>query len=182
MAERRIDQQRVESYRSTLDEAVAHLQRLCGRFTSFEECSIDIDTRELCVHDLRIALEVVLDICRHVLAVVGMSLTELDTTNLIELAGIKGLREPVLARHIRDMVGMRNAIVHVSWGLDYEAIYRAVMEQCSDLAACGRQVHRPASAGAALTSTTDKKLSRRLTVTIPRSCTRQSARNRGCRR
>ena len=82
---------RVETLLSTLDEAMGQLRRLGGRFASFEEFKADVDTRELCVHYLRIALESVLDVCRHFLAVVGVSLAELDTTNLIELAGEKGL-------------------------------------------------------------------------------------------
>ncbi len=142
VAERRIDRERIEGYLSTLDEAMAHLQRLQRRFASFEEFHTDVDTRELCVHYLRIALEVVLDICRHVLAVVGLSLAELETTNLIDLAGTKGLLEPAFTRRIRGMAGMRNAIVHVYWRLDYEAIYRAVTEQLTDLDEFGRQVRR----------------------------------------
>ena len=94
----------------------------------------------LCVHYLRIALESVLDICRYFLAVVGVSLTELDTTNLIELAGEKGLLEPAFACRIRGMAGMRNAIVHVYWRLDYRAIYGAVTEQLADFDEFARQV------------------------------------------
>jgi uncharacterized protein YutE (UPF0331/DUF86 family) len=71
---------------------------------------------------------------------VGLSLAELDTTNLIELAGEKGLLEPAFAHRIRGMTGMRNAIVHVYWRLDYDAIYRAVTEQLADLDEFARQV------------------------------------------
>lgn len=142
MAERvkRVDPERVAGYLSALDEAVAHLQRLQGRFTSFEEFRSEVDTRELCVHYLRIALESVLDICRHFLAVVGVSLAEPDTTNLIELAGEKGLLGPAFARRIRGMAGMRNAIVRVYWRLDYQAIYQAVTEQLADFDEFARQV------------------------------------------
>ena len=139
VADRKMDQERVEGHLSALDEAVSQLQRLQGRFTSFEEFRSDVDTRELCVHYLRIALESVLDICRHFLAVVGVSLSELDTTNLVELSGEKGLLEPTFARRIRGMAGMRNAIVHVYWRLDYQAIYRAVTEQLSDFDEFARQ-------------------------------------------
>lgn len=140
VADRKVDRKRVEGYLSTLDEAVAQLRRLQGRFTSFEAFRSDVDTRELCVHYLRIALESVLDICRHFLAVVGVSLSELDTTNLIELSGEKGLLEQAFARRIRGMTGMRNAIVHVYWRLDYQAIYRAVTEQLVDFDEFARQV------------------------------------------
>lgn len=130
---------RVESHLSTLDESVAQLKRLGGRFGRFEEFKADVDTRELCVHYLRIALESVLDLCRYFLAVVGVSLTEIDTTNLIELAGEKGLLTPTFARKIRGMAGMRNAIVHVYWRLDYEAIYQAITQDLGDFDEFARQ-------------------------------------------
>lgn len=140
MAERRLSRERVQALLSTLDEAVGQLQRLRARFATFEEFHADVDTRELCVHYLRIALEAVLDVCRHFLAVVGVSLTELDTTNLIVLAGEKGLLEPGFARRIRGMAGMRNAIVHIYWQLDYQAIYRAVTDELVDFDEFARQV------------------------------------------
>jgi len=67
-------------------------------------------------------------------------LAELDTTNLIELAGEKGLLDPAFAHKIRGMAGMRNAIVHVYWRLDYEAIHHAVTEGLRDLDEFARQV------------------------------------------
>lgn len=140
VAERKMDRERVERYLSLLDEGALHLRRLQRRFKSLEEFQSDVDTRELCVHHLRIILEAVLDICRHFLAVVGLSLAELETSNLIELAGEKSLLEPAFARRIRGMVGMRNAIVHVYWRLDYEAIYRAVTGQLADVDEFARQV------------------------------------------
>lgn len=142
MAERKLDRERVEGYLSKLDESVARLVELRKRFSSFEEFMRDVDTRELCVHHLRIALECVLDICRHFLATVGVSLAEVDTTNLIELAGEKGLIEPGFARRIRGMAGMRNAIVHVYLRLDYEAIYEVISRRLEDFDEFARQVKR----------------------------------------
>jgi uncharacterized protein YutE (UPF0331/DUF86 family) len=115
---------------------------LQARFASFEAFMADVDTRELCVHYLRITLESVLDVCRHFLAVVGVSLAELDTTNLIELAGEKGLLDPAFARQIRGMAGIRKAIVHIYWRLDYQAIYRAVTDELAGLDEFARQVQR----------------------------------------
>ena len=73
-------------------------------------------------------------------AVVGVSLAELDTTNLIQLIGDKGLLEPTFARRIRGMARMRNAILHTYLRLDYEAIHRAVTEQLDDFDEFARQV------------------------------------------
>ena len=132
MAERKLNREKVETYLSKLDEAVAELRKLIARVSSFEDFKSNVDLRELCVHYLRIALECVLGVCRHFLAVKGVSLTDIDTTNLIELSGEKGLIPYDFARRIRGMTGMRNAIVHVYWRLDYEAISRAVTEQLAD--------------------------------------------------
>ncbi len=140
MAERKLDHERVESYLSKMDEALGRLTTLRRRFSSFDEFKRDIDTRELCVHYLRIALESLLDICRHFLAVKGVSLAEIDTTNLIELAGERGLMEPGFAQRIRGMAGMRNAIVHVYWRLDYGAIYEVISQRLGDLDEFARQV------------------------------------------
>jgi uncharacterized protein YutE (UPF0331/DUF86 family)/predicted nucleotidyltransferase len=140
VAERMLDRDRVEGHLSALDGAVGQLRRLQGRYKSYEEFRSDVDTWELCVHYLRIALESALDVCRHFLAVVGVSLAELETTNLIELAGDKGLLEPAFAQRIRGMAGMRTAIVHVYWRLDYRAVHRAVTEELTGLDEFARQV------------------------------------------
>ncbi len=140
MSERQLNRERVQILLSALDEAVARLRELRERFDSFEGFYADVDTRELGVHYLRIALEAVLDVCRHFLAVVGVSLIELDTTNLIQLAGEKGLLEPAFARRIRGMAGMRNAIVHIYWRLDYEAVYQALTQELTDFDEFARQV------------------------------------------
>ena len=140
VADRKMDTARVEGWLSKLDEALAELGRLCVRFASYEAFHLDVDTRELCVHFLRVALEAVLDICCHFLAATGVSLSEIDTTNLLELAGEKGLLEPNFAHRIRGMAGMRNAIVHVYWRLDYEAIYRALTGRLVDFDEFARQV------------------------------------------
>jgi uncharacterized protein YutE (UPF0331/DUF86 family) len=63
----------------------------------------------------------------------------MHTTNLIELAGENGLLPTDFARRIRGMAGMRNAIVHVYWNLDYAAIYEAV-SRLSDFDDFGRYV------------------------------------------
>lgn len=140
MAKRKMDRERVEGYLSRMDEAVGRLASLRQRFSSVEEFERDLDTRELCVHHLRIALESVLDICRHFLAVNGVDLAEIDTTNLIELAGERGLLDPEFAQRIRGMAGMRNAIVHVYWRLDYQAIYDTVTGRLEEFDEFGREV------------------------------------------
>ncbi|MDR7465272.1 MAG: DUF86 domain-containing protein [Armatimonadota bacterium] len=133
VAAREVDRERVEGYLSRLDETVGRLAELRRRFSSFQEFEGNLDTRELCVHHLRIALECVLDVCRHFLAVKGVSLSEIDTTSLIDLAGQKGLIDSRFAQRIRGMAGLRDAIVHVYWRLDYRIIYEVVTARLGDL-------------------------------------------------
>jgi len=141
VAERKLNRERVETYLSKMDESIQRLVELRKRLTSYEDFMDDKDTRELCVHHLRISLECVLDICRHFLAVKGVTLSDLGTINLIELAGERGLLHGQFARRIKGMAGMRNAIVHVYWRLDYEAIYRAVTGELEDFDEFARQVN-----------------------------------------
>jgi uncharacterized protein YutE (UPF0331/DUF86 family)/predicted nucleotidyltransferase len=140
VAERRLDRERVMAYLSQLDASVAKLTTLRDRFVSFEQFMESEDPRDLAVHHLRIALECVLDICRHFLAVRGVSLHELDTTNLIELAGTKGLFPAPFARRIRGMAGVRNAIVLAYVRLDHRVIYDTLVGRLADLDEFGRHV------------------------------------------
>ncbi|MDI6793271.1 MAG: DUF86 domain-containing protein [bacterium] len=41
---------------------------------------------------------------------------------------------------MKGMAGMRNAIVHVYWNLDYQAIYKAVTEKLTDFDEFARRV------------------------------------------
>jgi uncharacterized protein YutE (UPF0331/DUF86 family)/predicted nucleotidyltransferase len=140
VAEKRLNPERMETYLSQVEQAVLRLQELNERFSSFEEFERDPDTRDLCVHHLRIALESVLDVCRYFLAVKGVALNEYDTTSLIALVSEKGLLDRQFARQIKGMAGMRNAIVHVYWRLDYHAVYEAVTKNLNDFGEFARQV------------------------------------------
>jgi uncharacterized protein YutE (UPF0331/DUF86 family) len=60
--------------------------------------------------------------------------------NIIELTGEKGLMSFAFARRLREMAGMRNAIVHVYRGLDYEAIYRAITRELGNFDEFARHV------------------------------------------
>ena len=63
---------------------------------------------------------------------------ELDTTNLIELAGRRGLMPADFARRIRGMAGMRNVLVHG---------YLEVDQRLGDFDELGRHALRPMKHG-----------------------------------
>lgn len=140
VVERRLDRQRITAYLSQLDVSVRKLAALRRGFASLEDFTAREDPRDLSIHHLRIALECVLDICRHFLAVKGITLQELDTTNLIELAGTKGLMPVAFAQKIRGMAGLRNAIVHAYVNLNYRVLYDMLVNRLSDFDEFGRQV------------------------------------------
>ncbi len=91
------------------------IQRLISQVESIEEfLSPDRkDVRNLSVHHLRIALESVLDISRHIIAVKGFGIADLETENIIDILGKNGVIPYQFSQKIRGMAGMRNAIVHV---------------------------------------------------------------------
>lgn len=140
MAERKLNSERIEAYLTKLTEACTEIKELEEGVSSYEDFMNDKVKRELGVHYLRIALEAVLDVCRHFLAVKGVSLAKINSTNLIELCGQKGLIPYSFANKIKGMAGMRNAIVHVYWDLNYEAIYKAITESLVDFDEFARKV------------------------------------------
>jgi uncharacterized protein YutE (UPF0331/DUF86 family) len=115
MKERKINIQRVDTFLKNLKEALMDIQRLISQVESIEEfVSPDRkDVRNLSVHHLRIALESVLDISRHIIAVKGFGIADLETENIINILGKNGVIPYQFSQKMRGMAGMRNAIVYV---------------------------------------------------------------------
>lgn len=131
MAERKINKEKIELFIDTMNRALDEIKFNLGDrdFTAFKETK---QVRELCVHYLRIALESVLDICRHIIAVKGFGIPDMEKENLIDVLGLNNVIPPDFARKIRGMQGMRNAIVLVYWNLDYKKIYSVIKENIYD--------------------------------------------------
>lgn len=132
MAQRRLNREKIDTFIDNINRALDEIKfnlRDVHDFTTFKETK---QVRELCVHYLRIALEGVLDICRHIIAVKGFGIPDMERENLIDVLGINQAIPSDLARKIRGMQGMRNAIVHVYWNLDYEKIYTLCKEDLND--------------------------------------------------
>lgn len=134
MKERRISVQRVDTFLKNLKEALNDLRRLIATTESAKEFQSDEkkDMRNLCIHHLRIALESILDISRHIIAVKGFGIADLETENIIDILGKNGVIPYEFSLKIRGMAGMRNAIVHVYWNLDYEKIFEMIKDRLSD--------------------------------------------------
>lgn len=134
MRERKINRQRVDTFMKNLKNGLEEIQRLIGQVNDVKEFISENrkDVRNLCVHHLRVALESVLDISRHIIAVKGFGIADLETKNIIDILGKNGVIPYDFSQKIRGMAGMRNAIVHVYWNLDYEKVFEMVKERLSD--------------------------------------------------
>lgn len=134
MKERKINIQRVDTFLKNLKEALGDIQRTISQIESIQEFLSDEkkDIRNLCVHHLRIALESILDISRHIIAVKGFGISDLETGNIIDILGKNGVVPYNFSLKIRGMAGMRNAIVRVYWNLDYEKLFEMVKNHLSD--------------------------------------------------
>lgn len=90
------------------------------------------DIRNLVLHHLRIVLESVLDIARHIIAVKGFGVIDLETENLIDILGKNDVIPYDFSRKIRVMAGMRNTIAHVYRNLGYEKIFDTAKNRLGD--------------------------------------------------
>ena len=140
MAKRRLNREKIDSLIDSIGRALDEININLSNIRDFHSFKETKQVRELCVHYLRIALEGVLDICRHIIAVQGFGIPEMEKENLIDVLGLKNVLSPDFARKIRGMQGMRNAIVHVYWNLDYEKIYSMVTENLDDFAIFVRSI------------------------------------------
>lgn len=132
MARRKLNKEKIDMFIDSMNRALNEIKFNLGVIRDITVFKESKQVRELCVHYLRIALECVLDVCRHIIAVKGFGIPDMEKENLIDILGTNNIIPPDFARNIRGMQGMRNAIVHVYWDLDYEKIYRMVKENLSD--------------------------------------------------
>lgn len=134
MEERKINIQRVDTFLKVMKESIGDIKRLIGPIGDVNDflSPEKKDNRNLVLHHLRIALESVLDISRHIIAVKGFGIADLETENLIDILGKNNVIPYEFSKKIRGMAGMRNAIVHVYWNLDYEKIFDTAKNRLTD--------------------------------------------------
>ncbi len=89
----------IDNINRALDEIKFNLENISD-FTAFKEIK---QSREPGVHYLRIALEGVLDIARHIIAVKGFGLPDMEKQNLIDVLGINNIIPADFAKKISGM-------------------------------------------------------------------------------
>lgn len=132
MAKREINKEKIYTFTDNINKALDEIKLNLEGIDNFDAFKENKDKRELCVHYLRISLESLFDICRHIISVKGFGIPDMENENLIDVLGSKNVIPLDFSKKIRGMQGMRNAIVHVYWNLDYKKIYQVVKESLKD--------------------------------------------------
>lgn len=79
---------------------------------------------ERCVH---VAIEAMLDICRHIVSAKKLGLPE-TYRELVELASNAGFMPEGLAERIKELVGLRNLLIHRYMAIEFDKLYREAKE------------------------------------------------------
>jgi len=132
VAQRPINRERIETFLRQMQDSLLRLNELQRRVSSLAEFASNRDVRELSLYHLRIALESVLDIARHIIAVKGFGIADLDTLNLIDVLSQQGVIPADFAYKIRGMTGMRNILVHLYWRIDFQKVYETITTRLGD--------------------------------------------------
>lgn len=131
---RRLDKKRLDIFFTNMTKSLERLKFLIEGFEDLDDFLSEEkeEKRELCIHYLRLSIEALLDICRHIIAVKGFGIPDLEKENLIDVLGKEGVIPFEFAKRIRGMQGMRNAIVHVYWNLSHEKVYEMIKSNLKD--------------------------------------------------
>lgn len=132
VAKRRLHKEKIDSFIDNINRSLDEIGFNLKDIKDYETFRQSKQARELRIHYLRIALEGILDICRHIIAAKGFGIPDMEKENLIDILGQERVIPLDFAGNIRGMQGMRNAIVHVYWNLDYKEIYTMITENLND--------------------------------------------------
>lgn len=112
-----------------LQEQVDQLHQL--ETTTVEELAEDFVKRNAVLHLLQISVEIVTDICAHVLTGLGINVPDHHRL-LIEKMGSAGVLPQAFAARIAPMASFRNVIVHRYLEVDLQAVADALHHRLGD--------------------------------------------------
>lgn len=113
-----------------IDRAVARLEKFGD--LSFDDFLQDSDNFAIAEHNLRIALEAVFDIGRHLIVKLNKGKPEDYRQILIMLSQI-GVLPNEFAEKIKGMAGYRNRLVHLYNEIDDKEIYDIIKTKLNDI-------------------------------------------------
>lgn len=120
-----IDKSRVERFIFLVRDAVQELRALNLEKMGLESYEADKHTRALSEHYMRIALEAILDLGRHVIVKTGLGVPQ-EYREVGRILREKGVVPAELGKKLETMAGLRNVLVHLYWDIDYALLYRVI--------------------------------------------------------
>lgn len=113
-----------------INKAANRLEKI--RNLSLKDFIQDIDNYAIAEHNLRIALEAIFDIGRHILVKLGLGKPE-DYRQVLVLLGQNHILPMDFVDRIIGMAGYRNRLVHLYNEVSEEEIYRVIQENLDDI-------------------------------------------------
>jgi len=136
-----IDSERVERFVFLIRDAVLELQALRLADMSLEAYQADKRVRALSEHYMRLAIEAILDLGRHVIVRTGLGVPQ-EYRDVGRILREKGIVPPDLGDRMEAMAGMRNVLVHLYWDIDYALLYRAIIQELDTFGRCIEHIFR----------------------------------------
>lgn len=130
-----IDRERVERFVFLIRDAVRELQALNLEEMGLETYQADKRARALTEHYLRIAIEVTLDLGRHVIVKTGLGVPQ-EYREVGKILCEQGVVPADLSKKLKAMAGMRNVLVHLYWDIDYALLYKTIVQELDTFERC----------------------------------------------
>jgi len=130
-----IEKSRVERFIFLVRDAVRELRTLNLENMGLESYQADKHTRALSEHYMRIALEAILDLGRHVIVKTALGVPQ-EYREVGRILREKGVVPTELGKKLETLAGLRNVLVHLYWDVDYALLYRVIVGECEVFERC----------------------------------------------
>lgn len=128
-----LDRERVLAYLTELVKALDDWERYQTR-TTHDQLVRDRDVRNMVLHAMLIAIQAAIDIGQHILVAHRWERPG-SYRETFDLLGAHEVVSQDLGEQLAGLAGFRNALVHVYWKLDLEAVHRVFLTETEPLRA-----------------------------------------------
>ena len=128
-----LDRERVLAYLAELVAALEDWERYRSRISQ-EQLLRDRDTRNMVLHAMLVAIQAAIDIGQHILVAHRWERPG-SYRETFDLLVAHGVVSQDLGEQLAGLAGFRNALVHVYWKLDFEAVHRVFLAETEPLRA-----------------------------------------------
>ena len=104
-----------------------------------EEFTSNSDNLDIAERNLEVAIEAMLDIGNHIIAVMGFDKPE-DYFDIFVLLGKNKVIDTAFAEKIAPLAGLRNRIIHDYTKIDYDLLLKNLKKRLSDFEEFAKQI------------------------------------------